>query len=66
MVWASGGDRRIEKVFARVSGLPYQPMPQLAGSAISWQNNTFPAPPPSPPNCRPDNRLRRRSAATCA
>src|SRR5262245_15714713 len=41
MVWASGGDRRIEKVFARVSGLPYHPMPQLAGSAISWQNNTL-------------------------
>jgi murein peptide amidase A len=42
LVWASGGDRRIEKVFARVSGLPYHPMPQLAGSAISWQNNTLP------------------------
>ena len=42
MVWASGGDRRIEKVFARVSGLPYRPMPQLAGSAISWQNNSLP------------------------
>jgi protein MpaA len=41
MVWASGGDRRIEKVFARVSGLPYHPMPPLAGSAISWQNNTL-------------------------
>jgi protein MpaA len=41
MVWASGGHRRIEKVFARVSGLPYHPMPQLAGSAISWQNNTL-------------------------
>jgi protein MpaA len=41
LVWASGGDRRIEKVFARVSGLPYHPMPQLAGSAISWQNNTL-------------------------
>src|SRR4051812_7095486 len=41
MVWASGGDRRIEKTFARVSGLPYHPMPQLAGSAISWQNNTL-------------------------
>jgi len=39
MVWASGGDRRIEKVFARVSRLPYHPMPQLAGSAIAWQNN---------------------------
>jgi protein MpaA len=42
MVWASGGDRRIEKVFARVSGLPYHPMPQLAGSAIAWQNNSLP------------------------
>lgn len=42
MVWASGGDRRIEKVFARISGLPYHPMPQLAGSAIAWQNNNLP------------------------
>jgi hypothetical protein len=42
LVWASGGDRRIEKVFARVSGLAYHPMPQLAGSAISWQNNALP------------------------
>jgi hypothetical protein len=41
MVWASGGDRRIERAFARISGLPYHPMPQLAGSAISWQNNTL-------------------------
>jgi protein MpaA len=41
MVWASGGNRRVERVFARVSGLPYHPMPQLAGSAISWQNNAF-------------------------
>ncbi len=41
MVWASGGDRRIEKVFARVSGLPYHPMPQLAGSTVTWQNNTL-------------------------
>ena len=41
MVWASGGDRTVEKTFARMSGLPYHPMPQLAGSAISWQNNTL-------------------------
>jgi protein MpaA len=41
MVWASGGDRRIEKTFARVSGLPYHPMPQLAGSATTWQNTTL-------------------------
>ena len=41
MVWGSGGDRRIEKTFARVSGLPYHPMPRLAGSATSWQNATL-------------------------
>jgi protein MpaA len=41
MVWASGGQRRIERVFARASGLPYHAMPQLAGSAIAWQNNTL-------------------------
>ena len=41
MVWASGGDRRVERAFARASGLGYHPMPQLAGSAISWQNNTL-------------------------
>jgi murein peptide amidase A len=41
MVWASGGDRRIEKEFAHVSGLPYHPMPQLAGSSVTWQNNTL-------------------------
>jgi protein MpaA len=39
-VYASGPRPLSE--FARVSGLPYHPMPQLAGSAISWQNNTLP------------------------
>jgi protein MpaA len=42
LVWASGGDRRIERVFARVSGLPYHALPRLAGSAISWQNAAVP------------------------
>ncbi len=41
MVWASGGERRIEKAFARVSGLPYHPLPQLAGSSVTWQNNAL-------------------------
>jgi protein MpaA len=41
LVWASGGDRRIEKVFARASGLPYHPLPPLAGSAIDWQNHAL-------------------------
>jgi protein MpaA len=41
LVYASGGDRRIEKAFARVSGLPYHPLPPLAGSAIDWQNHAL-------------------------
>jgi protein MpaA len=41
MIWASGGRRRIEKVFARASGLPYHPLPQLAGTSVTWQNNTL-------------------------
>jgi protein MpaA len=41
LVWASAGDRRVEKTFARVSGLPYRRMPRLAGSATSWQNATL-------------------------
>jgi protein MpaA len=41
LVWASGGNRRIEKVFARNSGLPYHPLPPLAGSAIDWQNHAL-------------------------
>jgi Predicted deacylase len=42
LVWASGGNRRVERVFARVSGLPYQPLPPLGGSAIDWQNHALP------------------------
>src|SRR5262249_30935235 len=41
LVWGSGGNRGIEKVFARVSGLPYHPLPPLAGSAIDWQNHAL-------------------------
>lgn len=42
LVWASGGNRRVEREFARISGLPYHPLPPLAGSAIDWQNHTLP------------------------
>ncbi len=42
MIWASGGNRRIEHRFAQLSGLPYHAMPPLAGSAISWQNHALP------------------------
>ena len=41
LVWAAGGDRRIEQTFARVSGLPYRPLPQLAGTGVTWQNNAL-------------------------
>jgi protein MpaA len=39
LVWASGGDRNVERRFARVAGLAYHPLPALAGSAIDWQNH---------------------------
>jgi murein peptide amidase A len=42
LVWASGGNRRVERAFARVSGLPYHPLPPLGGSAIDWQNHALP------------------------
>jgi murein peptide amidase A len=41
LIWASGGDRRVERAFARVSGLPYHPLPPLGGSAIDWQNHAL-------------------------
>jgi protein MpaA len=42
LVWAAGGSRRIEKVFARVSGLPYRRLPRLAGTSVTWANHSFP------------------------
>jgi protein MpaA len=42
LVWASGGNRTIERRFARLAGLPYHALPPLAGSAISWQNHALP------------------------
>jgi murein peptide amidase A len=42
LIWASGGDPRLERRFAAISGLPYHPLPELAGSAITWQNHTLP------------------------
>lgn len=42
LVWASGGDLRVERRFAQVSGLPYHRLPPLAGSAIDWQNHALP------------------------
>jgi murein peptide amidase A len=42
LVWASGGDRSVERAFAHVSGLPYRALPPLSGSAIDWQNHALP------------------------
>jgi protein MpaA len=42
MVWAAAGNRRVEKVFARVSGLTYHPMPRLAGSSVTWESTVLP------------------------
>jgi murein peptide amidase A len=38
LVWAAGGDRRVERAFARVSRLPFRPLPRLAGTSVTWQN----------------------------
>lgn len=42
LVWASGGNRAVERRFAAVSRLAYHPLPALAGSAIDWQNHELP------------------------
>jgi protein MpaA len=42
LVWASGGRAPLERLFARISGLPYHRLPALAGSAIDWQNHALP------------------------
>ena len=42
LVWAAGGSHRVEKLFARISRLPYHPMPRLAGTSVTWENQTFP------------------------
>jgi murein peptide amidase A len=42
LVWDSGGDQRIQRCFARLSGLRLRHLPALAGSAHDWINHTFP------------------------
>jgi murein peptide amidase A len=42
LVWASGGDQAVERLFARISGLPYRRLPPIRGSAIDWQNHRLP------------------------
>ena len=41
LVDRSGGDRVLERLYARRSGLPYRRIPPLTGTATSWQNHSF-------------------------
>lgn len=38
----SGGDRHLERLYARRSGLPYRPIAPLPGTATRWQSSAFP------------------------
>lgn len=42
LVDESGGDPRIERRFAALSGLPLQRLTRYPGSAVGWQNNRMP------------------------
>ncbi len=42
LVWADGNDPRIERAFARVSGLSFRPLPRLPGTSVTWQNHALP------------------------
>jgi protein MpaA len=60
LVDESGGDSRVERRFAQLSGLPLQRLTRYPGSAVGWQNHRLPIstafvvelPPgrPTPPN----------------
>jgi N-acetylmuramoyl-L-alanine amidase len=42
LVDRSGGDPHLERLYAKRSGLPHEPIAPLPGTATSWQNHTFP------------------------
>ena len=42
LVDRSGGDVRVQRRFARLSGLPLRRIPPLPGTATRWQNHAFP------------------------
>ena len=42
LVDRSGGDVRLQRRFARVSGLPLRRIPPLPGTATRWQNHAYP------------------------
>ena len=41
LVDRSGGDRFLERLYSRRSGLPYRALAPLPGTATRWQNGTF-------------------------
>ena len=43
LVDESGGDSRIERRFAQLSGLPLRRLTRYPGSAVGWQNHRLPA-----------------------
>ena len=65
LVWGSGGSRRIEQVFARVSGLPTARSRGFPAARPRGRTRRCRARPPSSPSCRPARRVRRSFAATC-
>jgi N-acetylmuramoyl-L-alanine amidase len=42
MVVKSTGDPKLERLYSRRSGLPRKRLPRYHGTAVSWQNTTFP------------------------
>ena len=42
LVYYAGGDKRIQKRYARLVGLPLRRKPKLPGAATRWQNHKFP------------------------
>jgi N-acetylmuramoyl-L-alanine amidase len=42
MVVRSTGDPALERLYSRRSGLPRRSLPRYHGTAVSWQNTTFP------------------------
>jgi N-acetylmuramoyl-L-alanine amidase len=42
MVVRSAGDPTLERLYSRGSGLPRRRLPPYPGTAVSWQNHTFP------------------------
>jgi N-acetylmuramoyl-L-alanine amidase len=42
MVVKSTGDAKLERLYSRRSGLPRKRLPRYHGTAVSWQNTTFP------------------------